>query len=451
MINAARAADRPYPRAAVDTLLGWAEGLDKNSEDARGVRQTLLTAMALWEVPRISAATAASDFDLRQLRERRMSIFLCAQPSDLHRMRPVFAIFFQQLIDAMAREEYGDKPEHRHRVLAILDEFWSLGEHRVLAEASAFIRSSGLRMAIVVQSKDQTRLSFGEDGSRNLYANMGVEIALGGLDLNQAQEISARSGTDTVQTVTTQRPKFMAWLHQAKQSESQAERPRPLLLPQEVQQLPPHQLLVLRRRLRLLRLDRVVWHQDAHFQYLADEPPEIPTLPCDIERDPAPAGPSLEAVAAAAREKEQTAAQEAQDKADADAAEFRRVVAQAQDLAQRTADAERTTAEAARQTAARAAVAAEQARVARADAADANRTARGESATAADLERAADANAKVERLAAEAADRAETARGAKSAATAAAQAARSAAKRAEALSRAAEANGRSLQQEEPLA
>ncbi|MFX7393245.1 type IV secretory system conjugative DNA transfer family protein, partial [Acinetobacter baumannii] len=86
------------------------------------------TALSLWEVPRIASATAASDFDVRELRSRRMSVYLCAQPSDLRRMRPIYAIFFQQLIDAMAREEFGEKREHRHRVLALLDEFWALGE-----------------------------------------------------------------------------------------------------------------------------------------------------------------------------------------------------------------------------------------------------------------------------------------------------------------------------------
>ncbi|MBX9875735.1 MAG: type IV secretory system conjugative DNA transfer family protein, partial [Beijerinckiaceae bacterium] len=289
MIEKARADRRPYPRSAVDTLLGWADGLDRNSEEARGVRQTILTALALWEVPRIAAATAASDFDVRELRSRRMSVYLCAQPSDLRRMRPIYAIFFQQLIDAMAREEFGEKKEHRHRVLLILDEFWALGEHRVLADATAFIRSSGLRMAIVVQSKDQTRLSFGEDGSRNIYANMGAELALGGLDQRQAEEVSQRGGVDTVVETSRNRPRFLGWLHPHKQSESETVRRRALMLAQEVQRLPPDKLLVLRRRLGLLMLDRLVWYRDAFFRRRGGSPPDTPTLAVQVERDAAPA------------------------------------------------------------------------------------------------------------------------------------------------------------------
>ena len=285
VIGAARGAGRPLPRATVDTLLGWAEGLEKGSEEARGVRQTILTALSLWEVPRIAAATAASDFDLRALRTRRMAVFLCAQPSDLRRLRPLYAVFFQQLIDSMAQEEFGERYDHRHRVLAILDEFWALGEHRILADATAFIRSSGLRMAIVVQSKDQTRLSFGEDGSRNIYANMGAELALGGLDQRQAEEVSQRGGSDTVVETTQSRPRFLGWLHPARQSESDAVRRRALMLAQEVQRLPPDKLLVLRRRLGLLLLDRLVWYRDPWFRHRAGEPPALPRLEVVVERD----------------------------------------------------------------------------------------------------------------------------------------------------------------------
>jgi type IV secretion system protein VirD4 len=285
MIGEARAEGWCCPKSAVETLLGWADGLEKDSEEARGVRQTILTALALWEIPRVAAATATSDFDLRRLRQNRVSIFIVAQPSDIRRMRPIYGVFFQQLIDTMAREEFESKPDHRHRVLAILDEFAALGELRVLADATAFIRSSGLRVAVVVQSKSQTRLAFSADGSQNLFSNMGVEIALGGLDQKQAEEISQRGGTDTVTEVSTSRPRFLGWLHPNKQSESEQVRRRALMLTQEVQRLLPTKLLVLQRRLNLLMLDRVVWYRDPWFSVMKGAPPPLPHLQVSVEHD----------------------------------------------------------------------------------------------------------------------------------------------------------------------
>jgi TraM recognition site of TraD and TraG len=61
-----------------------------------------------------------------------------------------------------------------------------------VADAITRIRSSGLPLGIVVQSKSQPPLAFGEDGLRNLFSNMGVEIAAGSLDQEQAEEINQR-------------------------------------------------------------------------------------------------------------------------------------------------------------------------------------------------------------------------------------------------------------------
>jgi type IV secretory pathway TraG/TraD family ATPase VirD4 len=75
------------------------------------------------------------------------------------------------------------------------------------------------------------------------------------------------------------------------------------MLAQEVQRLPADKLLVLRRRLPLLMLDRLVWYRDRCFRNRAADPPAIPTLAVTVERDAAPAGdagPPSDAGAAAA-------------------------------------------------------------------------------------------------------------------------------------------------------
>ena len=107
-------------------------------------------------------------------------------------------------------------------------------------------------MAIVVQSKDQTRLSLSEDGSGNIYAKMGAAPALGGFDQRQAEEVSLRGGSDAMVESRRSQPRFMRWLHPYQQSVSKTVRRRALMLAQEMQRLAPDKLLVLRRRLGLL-------------------------------------------------------------------------------------------------------------------------------------------------------------------------------------------------------
>ncbi|MFX4751709.1 type IV secretory system conjugative DNA transfer family protein, partial [Acinetobacter baumannii] len=64
-----------------------------------GVRKTFTSRLELWFNPLVDAATSESDFDLRDLRKRRMSVYIAVTPDDLARVQPILNLFFQQLLD----------------------------------------------------------------------------------------------------------------------------------------------------------------------------------------------------------------------------------------------------------------------------------------------------------------------------------------------------------------
>src|SRR3546814_14282077 len=68
------------------------------------IKKTITNVLGLWLNPLVDAATAASDFDLRQLRQRPMSIYLGVSPDELDRIAPLYNLLFQQLIDLNVRE-----------------------------------------------------------------------------------------------------------------------------------------------------------------------------------------------------------------------------------------------------------------------------------------------------------------------------------------------------------
>ena len=283
MISNARVQGRPYPAAAVDVVLGWLARAGE--EGASGVRDNALTAMALWDSEVIAAATETSDFDLAALRHEPMTVFVCAEVADIRRLRPLFSLFFQQLIDFNTRREFTEDPCNRHRLAVLLDELWSLGELKIVADASAFTASFGFRMLYVVQSKQQLHSIYGREGAENLFLNTGAELLFGGADQRLAEEVSKRAGYDTVQDVSTSKPRFMGWLFPSKQSENEAARARALLLPQEVQRLPKDEMLVLRPSLPPLRLSRIKWFSDPWFKRMAGPAPAVPALTITVERD----------------------------------------------------------------------------------------------------------------------------------------------------------------------
>lgn len=430
LIQAARDAGRPYPVSAANVVLGIAARRDE--KEARDVIQTLTTALGLWDDPVVASATEESDFDLAALRCEAMSVFVCGGPADIRIYRPVYGLLFQQLVQLNTRSEFGRDPRHRHRVLGILDEFWALGKQDVLADASAFTASYGFRWAYVQQSEEQSVAAFGKEGAANLFTNTGARLDFGGMDREAAEKISKWAGDNTVRARSRNRPKFMPWLFASRQTESESERPRPLVLPQEIQRLASDKLLVRRGNLHLFRLDRVLWFDDPWLKRLgwsADPehkplgppPPEVLPLAVTVQRE------DLEALAAQRREAAERyrAAQRREATAEREKAEAGREAAERRlaELRAQAADAS-----------ARAATAAGEAK----RAAGASATAGMEAAAAKAKAKGGDeaATAEATRMAALAAEATEAARQAKQRASTAARDAQAAGKRLEAFTRA---------------
>jgi type IV secretion system protein VirD4 len=78
-----------------------------------------MTALQLWDSEVIAAATEVSDFDLAVIRHLPMSIYVCAEVADIRRLRPLFGLFFQQLIDFNTRREFNEDPRNRHCLAVI--------------------------------------------------------------------------------------------------------------------------------------------------------------------------------------------------------------------------------------------------------------------------------------------------------------------------------------------
>src|SRR3546814_3737607 len=102
----------------------------------------LTARLNLWLNPFVDAATSASDFDLREVRARHMSIYLGGSPDNIDRIAPVYSLFLQQLVDLNTR----DLPDAASNVpvLILLDEFARLGKASVIAGGFSYVAGYGL-------------------------------------------------------------------------------------------------------------------------------------------------------------------------------------------------------------------------------------------------------------------------------------------------------------------
>jgi len=271
-----------YSQIAIDGISDYATG---SSDQVGGIRKMASTRLQSWFNPRIAAATAASDFDLRQFRRRPMTIYITVQPGNIPRMRPLLALFFDALVNLNTDATPEEDPTIQHQGLIILDEFARLGRMESLAEAAQYVRGYGMRLLYVIQNKAQLRAKYGADSAEDIFDNTGAEIVFGANDLKLTKELSDRMGDQTINVTTKNRPRFMAWLNPSKQSEAEHPHRRPLMLAQEVARMDPCEQIVLRGGMLPLKTQRACWYNDPNFTSLVRPVPLIPTLDVTVALD----------------------------------------------------------------------------------------------------------------------------------------------------------------------
>jgi type IV secretion system protein VirD4 len=258
-----------------------------------GIKQTLTSRLGLWLNPRVSAATEVSDFDLRDLRECRISLYLCVSPDNLARVAPLYNLLLQQLVDLNTRELPGGG-KHEVPVLMLMDEFARLGHAAVIARGFSYVAGYGLRLLPVLQSPAQLRAEYGADLAEEIMANCGVEIAFAPKELKVAQDLSERLGYWTYQGRSRSRPSGLSGGHR---SVSDSDQRRALMLPQELIQMRANRLIVLRAGMPPVRGRKIVYWRERAFAKRILPPPAVaghpaaanpkPTQPAAIPATPA--------------------------------------------------------------------------------------------------------------------------------------------------------------------
>jgi type IV secretion system protein VirD4 len=251
---------RPLSPQCVQALF---DVIDLAPVTASSIRKTFTSRLDLWLNPMLDAATCANDFDFRDLRKERMSVYVCVNPDDLHRLRPVMNLFFQQAIGLQTRELPEHNPALRHQVLIMLDEFTALGRIPIVSEAIAYLPGYNVRTVLVVQTPAQLREVYGRDNAETMLKSLAARVLFAPKDHADAQEISDELGFTTVKARSVSRPN---WGSGKGGSTSVSEQRRALLLPQEVKELGKDAALILYEGLRPIRAEKVRYFDDPVFR-----------------------------------------------------------------------------------------------------------------------------------------------------------------------------------------
>jgi type IV secretion system protein VirD4 len=263
VINERATAGNPFSSTCVRALNSY---VSISAENTRaGVITSFRSRLELWINPLVDAATSANDFDLRDVRKKRMSIYLGVTPDNLERMAPLLNLFFQQLIDLNTRELPSQNDALKYSCILLMDEFTSIGKVGVLSKGISYIAGYNLRMLPIIQSPKQLVEVYGEDVAQTFTTNHALNIIFPpkASETQTAKDISEWLGNQTVKSVSKSRSTRL--FKSDGNTNSTSEQSRALMLPQEITSLGEGKELVIMENVRPILAEKVVYFKDPEF------------------------------------------------------------------------------------------------------------------------------------------------------------------------------------------
>jgi len=259
--------------------------LDKAPKEQSGVKSTLTAKLTLWDDPIINAATAKSDFDFRDMRKKRMTVYLGVQTNQIDRMAPLLNLFIQLFLNVMTDElPQDDEP---FKVLAILDEFCNMGNMPILKRSFSYIPGYNVYLAPIIQNIGQFfEIYGGRDQCDIFFQNTDYKIAFGQNTKTDRDFVSEQLGDRTVKVKTKTRQSG------GSVSYSESYIARPLISSAEVGRLSKKQAILIASGYEPLKYEKIVYYKDAYFTRKMSEPIDMdPIVPVALSFEVNPRQP----------------------------------------------------------------------------------------------------------------------------------------------------------------
>lgn len=262
-INDRAAAGNPLSGTCVRAINTYISIKAENTRS--GIIGGFRSRLELWMNPLVDAATSANDFDLRDVRRKRMSIYLGVTPDNLDRMAPLLNLFFQQLIDLNTRELPSQNKAIKNPCMLLMDEFTAIGKIPILSKGISYIAGYWLRMMPIIQSPAQVVEVYGKDAAQTFQTNHALQIIYPpkASELATARDISEWLGYQTVKGVSVSKSKNL--FGKKTPSESTSDQRRALLLPQEITSLGESNELVVMENTPPIMAKKVRYFRDHSF------------------------------------------------------------------------------------------------------------------------------------------------------------------------------------------
>jgi type IV secretion system protein VirD4 len=211
--------------------------IEKAEKEQSGVRSTITARLNLWDDPLIQAATSRSDFDIREIRKKRMTIYLGIQMQQLDRLAPLMNLFVQLFVNAMTKNiPQQDEP---YKILTILDEFCALGRMDKLKTGFGFLAGYNIHLMAIIQNVGQFYDIYGgRDKADVFFQNTDYKIVYRQNTKTDQEFISQQLGNYAVKNLSKS---FKHGIGHSLTGSTESYFSKPLLTPEEVRTFPKNE------------------------------------------------------------------------------------------------------------------------------------------------------------------------------------------------------------------
>ena len=231
------------------------------SENSIGnILQTFNAKLSRWENAVVDKATSGDDFDLREVRKKKMSIYIHIDPANIVQADFLINLFFTQLINENVKELPEQNPALKYQCLLMLDEFTAAGKISIIAKGVGFMAGYNMRLALIIQDKTQLESTYGKD-AENLISNLGAVIYYTPRKVKEAEEYSKMIGYNTIKSKSVQRS-----FSQSGRSETESQQQRALMLPQELLSLSIEKELISRPGIPIILSEKIRYFKEDYFK-----------------------------------------------------------------------------------------------------------------------------------------------------------------------------------------
>ncbi|MDE9544141.1 type IV secretory system conjugative DNA transfer family protein [Xenorhabdus bovienii] len=220
-----------------DTVTLMRQFSQQKPEQQQNIMLTFNANMKMFANPVTAAATDGNDFDLRDVRRKRMTVYFGLAPAALNQYARLTNLFFSQLLNENVRT----LPEHdsslKYQCLMMLDEFTSMGCLDIIQVSLAFTAGYNMRFVFILQNQEQLfdeKKGYGKNGGNTILKNCAVELFYPPKEVDDSvKKMSETLGYYDMKVTSTSVSKGKS----ASKSTSTSIQKRALMLPQEIVEL----------------------------------------------------------------------------------------------------------------------------------------------------------------------------------------------------------------------